>query len=194
MAEPFIAEIIMFGGNFTPRGWAPCNGQLQAISSNQALFSLLGTNFGGDGRTSFGIPEMRGRLPVHAGSGTGPGLSAYRLGEQGGFENVHITSSTMPPHNHNTAVNVNLGLHAERGPANSNDPDGNMIASHGANDAFKPYDANEDKAMAPEAVRDSGASTVTLTHTGDSAPKSNMQPYLTMNFIIALLGIYPSRN
>ena len=97
-AEPFIAEIIMFGGNFAPRGWAFCDGQLLAINTNQALFSLLGTTYGGDGRTTFGLPDLRGRVPVHP--GTGPGLTQRRLGEKGGTETNTMNINQMPEHNH----------------------------------------------------------------------------------------------
>src|SRR5450631_2987711 len=104
MSEPFLGEIRMFGFNFNPQGWAQCNGQLMAISQNTALFSLLGTNFGGNGQTTFGLPDLRGRVPVHAGQG--PGLSPYNIGEQTGTENVTLLSSQMPSHSHGVSANL----------------------------------------------------------------------------------------
>ena len=98
MSDPFIAEIIMFGGNFAPRGWAFCDGQLLSISSNSALFSILGTTYGGDGRTTFGLPDLRGRVAMHPGSG--PGLTQRRLGEKSGMETVTLTTNQIPSHNH----------------------------------------------------------------------------------------------
>lgn len=190
MSDPFIAEIVMFGGNFAPRGWAFCDGQLLAISSHTALFSLIGTTYGGDGRTSTGLPELRGRAPIQ--QGTGPGLSTHRLGTRGGNETHTLTTLEMPSHTHLTTVNLNAQLHAERGPANSNDPEGNMIASHASN-AFKPYNANEDKLMAIQSIRDNG-STVVVGNTGGGQAHSILQPYLAVNFIIALQGVFPSRS
>ena len=117
MSEPFIAEIIMFGGNFAPRGWAFCDGQLLSISSNTALFSILGTTFGGDGRTTFALPDMRGRVSVHP--GTGPGLSNRRLGERGGTETVGLNASQIPSHNHTFAPPCSTNDGTADSPANN---------------------------------------------------------------------------
>lgn len=191
MAEPFMAEIIMFGGSFAPRSWTFCDGQLQSIATNQALFSLLGTIYGGDGRTSFGIPELRGRIPV--GHGRGPGLRDNLLGQRGGTEREFLNHAQLPQHTHTTGtLNINMQLHAEKGPATSTDPEGNMIASHRAN-AFKPYNENEDKLMALQSGTDAGSSVSDFPR-GGSESHSNLQPSLTVNFIIAVFGLYPSRN
>ena len=118
MSSPFIGQIIMFGGNFAPRGWALCDGQLLPISQNSALFSILGTTYGGDGRTSFGLPELRGRVAMHPGNG--PGLSSRRLGERSGVETVTLGATQVPAHGHNPVANA-------IGPAgNSNDAIGNF--------------------------------------------------------------------
>ena len=173
MSEPFIGEIIMFGGNFAPRGWAFCDGQLLTINSNQSLFSILGTTFGGDGRTTFGLPDLRGRAPVH--EGTGPGLSSINLGQKGGAETVNLNASELPDHNHN--------VQAASAAATSGDPTGNVLAQYSV--AGNVYgDPNNLVAMNPAAVADTG--------TGQS--HTNLQPFLAVSFIIALAGIFPSRN
>ncbi len=163
----------MFAGNFAPRGWAYCDGQLLAVSQNDALFSLLGTIYGGDGRTTFGLPDMRGRLPIHAGHG--PGLSERRLGAKGGAENVTLTVNQMPNHGHpleGTMTNATLP-----------NPAGNRL---GTNVVLQPFSATEplDENMASTAV----------SNTGGSRSHTNIMPFLCVNFIIALVGIYPSRH
>ena len=173
MSEPFIGEIIMFGGNFNPRGWQLCNGQLLSISQNTALFSILGTTFGGNGTSTFGLPDMRGRRPIHA--GTGPGLSNYTLGEQGGTENVTLLLNNLPAHSH--SVNVNGG------GANSDSPKGNVLA----------------KASSPvySTAGPDGSSIMnqgTIGVTGSNIPVAILNPYLCVNFIIAVQGVLPSRN
>lgn len=183
--EPFIAQILMFAGNFAPRGWAFCNGDLLSIDSNQALFSILGTTYGGDGRTTFGLPELRGRVPVHSGGGgggsAGPGLTVRPLGQKSGSETHSLTTSELPSHNHS------ISLHAEKGLPTTSDPDGNMISQHtAAGSGFKPYNADEDKAMATQAIRQ--------VDVGNNTAHNIMQPFLVINFIIALQGTYPSRN
>ncbi len=172
MSEPFVGEIRMFAGNFAPRGWAFCDGQLLAVSQNDALFSLLGTIYGGDGRTTFGLPDMRGRIPLH--QGTGPGLSARRLGAKGGGENETLTTNQLASHTHDWN-------------ANTEDATGDA-----------PQDAVLAKAVnlrfwEPAAPNASLAST-TIANTGGSQPHTNLMPTLCVHFIIALFGIYPSRN
>ena len=176
MSDPFIAEIIMFGGNFAPRGWAFCDGQLLPISQNQALFSLLGTTYGGDGRTSFGLPDLRSRFPMHP--GTGPGLSTRRLGEKGGVENVTLTTGQMPNHTHTGK------LRASGDAANTNTPAGNALAL---------AEAYSDQALAPSPL-ETRPGTVIIDATGSSQQHTNMPPFLCVNFIIALVGVFPSRN
>ncbi|MBW2736512.1 MAG: phage tail protein [Deltaproteobacteria bacterium] len=170
--EPFIGMIVMFGGNFAPRGWALCDGQLLAINSYSALFSVLGTAYGGDGRTTFGLPDLRGRVPIHPGSG--PGLSSRRLGEAGGQENVWLTANQMPSHTH--AVQQNCS--SEKGL--SSRPEGNYPAvTAGAS-----YAESSDGQMGTDVVNNTG---------GDQS-HSNVQPFRCVNYIIALQGTYPSRN
>lgn len=171
MSEPFVGEIRMFAGNFAPRGWSFCDGQLLAVSQNDALFSLLGTIYGGDGQTTFGLPDLRGRLPIHAGNG--PGLSERRLGSKGGAESVTLTANQMPSHTH--------ALTGTSAGATSSDPVGNAPAQ-GLTDYLNP--------------RGPGGLTMNeqaITQTGGSRSHSNVMPFLCVHFIIALVGIYPSR-
>lgn len=171
MSEPFVGEIRMFAGNFAPRGWAFCDGQLLAVSQNDALFSLLGTVYGGDGRTTFGLPDLRGRIPVHAGSG--PGLSPRRLGAKGGTETVTITTNTLPSHNHTVYSSAS-------GTAQSS-PVGNVPLA----DRVQVYSGSLDRPF--------DAAENIIGNTGGSRSHTNLQPFLCINFIIALFGIYPSR-
>lgn len=172
MSEPFVGEIRMFGGSFAPRGWAFCEGQLLAVNQNDALFSLLGTIYGGDGRTTFGLPDMRGRVPVHMGQG--PGLSDRRLGSKGGEENVTLTTNQMPSHNHT--------LNAMTTPATATQISADRTFGHVG---VEIYVADGDH------VPMSSSST---TPTGGGQAHPNMMPSLGINFIIALVGIYPSRH
>lgn len=175
MSEPFLGEITMFGGNFNPRGWALCDGQLLPISQNSALFSILGTTYGGDGRTTFQLPDLRGRSPKHAGQG--PGLSNVRLGQRGGREEVALTEREMPSHSH-TAT-----LHGEKTAADNPNPSGRMLA--GATIYAEPI-AKDDKAMAPGSVL--------VQNAGGGQSFGIDSPYTAVNFIIALQGIFPSRS
>jgi len=174
MSEPFVAEIRIFAGNFAPRGWAFCNGQLLPISQNTALFSLIGTTYGGDGRTTTALPDLQGRAPMHP--GRGPGLTARRLGERGGVETVTLSEAQMPNHNHSLMATTNT--------ANSRDPTGNALSRAVGDLSY------QDNTSANLVTLDERA----LPDTGGSQAHNNMQPYLTMNFIIALVGLYPSRS
>lgn len=171
--EYYIGEIRMFAGNFAPTGWAKCEGQLLSIAQNTALFSILGTTYGGDGQTTFALPDLRGRAPIHYGQG--PGLSNYVIGQQGGTETTTLTVNNLPAHNHSINGIVEDG--------NSASPTGNFPAGT--------------KLLDPEY---SNSGTVTpmnanmAGYTGGNAPVNNMQPYLTVTYIIALYGIYPSQN
>lgn len=162
----------MFAGNFAPRGWAFCDGQLLAVSQNDALFSLLGTIYGGDGRTTFGLPDLRGRIPIHAGHG--PGLSERRLGAKGGAEKVTLTVNQLPSHGHRlqavdeTAVEVN--------------PSGRMLGRTGIGDLY--VNIGDVAIMNTESI----------TKVGGSRSHTNLMPFLCVHFIIALVGIYPSRH
>jgi len=162
----------MFAGNFAPRGWAFCDGQLLAVSQNDALFSLLGTIYGGDGRTTFGLPDMRGRIPIHAGHG--PGLSERRLGSKGGAENVTLTVNQMPSHSHRP-----IGTSEN---ATDPSPQGNFLASSPVVDLYAAETPTENLASD------------TITSVGGSRAHTNLMPFLCVHFIIALVGIYPSRH
>ncbi len=170
MSEPFVGEIRMFAGNFQPRGWAFCDGQLLSVSSNDALFSLLGTIYGGDGRTTFGLPDLRGRLPIHAGSG--PGLSPRPVGARGGAERVTLTSGQVPAHTH--------ALQGTTASAASRDPGGNLLA---AASTVTYVEQDPDGDMKTDAIVDGPA----------ASSHENRMPALCLHFIIALVGIYPSR-
>ena len=174
MADPFIGEIRMFAGNFAPQGWALCNGQLLSISQNTALFSLLGTTYGGDGRTTFALPDLRGRSPLHPGQG--PGLSPYDLGEQGGEENVTLQSGQMAAHNHAANASSNAGDQAG--------PGGYIWAMPGAGRGLTMYTATANTSMHPSALGTSGG----------NEPHNNLSPRLGLSFIIALQGVYPPRS
>lgn len=174
MSEPFIGQINVVAFNFAPRGWAECNGQLLPIAQNTALFSLLGTTFGGDGRSTFALPDLRGRTPVHWGQG--PGLPEISLGESAGSETVTLISTQMPMHNH-------IAL-ASASPGNQPGPAGHSWAAEGTGATFVYSNQSPNGSMGPTA----------LASAGGNQPHNNMQPYLTMNFVIALVGIFPSRN
>ena len=173
MAEPFLGQINMFGFNFAPRGWAFCNGQLLSIAQNTALFALLGTTYGGDGQTTFALPNLQSSVPIHFGTGTG--LSTYDIGQQSGTENVTLTIATMPSHNHGVTFQVN----SSEGGTNS--PEGGYLGKADPG----PY--------APTQNANGGAQPPTGL-TGGSQPFSILQPYLAINFCIATEGVFPSRN
>jgi microcystin-dependent protein len=173
MAERYIGEIRMFGGNFAPAGWALCNGQLIPIAQNTALFSILGTTYGGNGVTTFGLPDLRQRMPMHAGSG--PGLTPRDLGEQGGEQAVSLTLQQMPSHSH--------GMAASNTSASVQSPANALLAKPITLSA--PY--HDAAGIAP-------SPTGPLGTTGGGTAHNNMQPYLVVNFIIALNGTFPPRN
>lgn len=178
MSEPFIAEIRIFAGNFAPRGWAFCNGQLLPITQNTALFSLIGTTYGGDGRSTTGLPNLQGRVPMHP--GRGPGLKARRLGEKGGAETNTLKPAQLPPHKHTIGV-------VDDATAGGGDATGSIFGMPGRNGSPPPYHAADDSnmvALDASAIADAGA----------NQGYNHMQPFLTLNFIIALVGQYPSRS
>ena len=170
----------MFGGNFAPRGWAFCEGQLLPINSNSALFSILGTTYGGDGRTTFGLPDLRGRVAIHPGNG--PGLSSRKLGERIGSETNTLTVNQIPSHTHNAI------LQASSGAADSGQADGRSLAheTRGANNPDIYNSAAPTIAMNADAVK--------LTATGGGQSVNNIQPSLAVSYIVALEGVYPSRS
>jgi microcystin-dependent protein len=173
MADPFVAEIRIFPFNFPPTGWAFCNGQLMPLSQNTALFSLLGTVYGGDGKSTFALPDLQGSAAMHPGQGQG--LSLRDLGEIGGTETVTLLVSEMPAHNH-------FLMTAAGDIAESNDPTNKAMTRSTNGNAYTTTIANT-QAMAPQALAPNGA----------SLPHNNMQPYLTLNFCIALQGVFPAR-
>lgn len=176
MSDPFIGEIRMFAGNFAPTGWALCQGQILAIAQNTALFSLLGTTYGGNGQTTFALPDLRGRSPMQ--QGQGPGLSPRTLGEQGGSETVTLLTNQMPAHTHSHLASGAQGDQVT--------PEGNfdaVLLDPNTQQPQSQYGAAANTTMNP----------TTIGAAGGSQPHSNMSPFLCLNFIIALEGIYPSR-
>lgn len=169
MSEPFLAEIRIVGFNFAPRGWALCDGQILPINQNQSLYSLLGTVYGGDGRTTFALPDMRGRTPIHVGTGVG---ASHTQGQRSGQESVALSEAEMPLHRHDWRANGTAG--------DQPIPIDNRLASF--NNAYR--DGQELVNLHPD----------TLASTGSGVAHNNMQPYLALNFCIALQGLFPSRN
>lgn len=172
MAQPYVGEIRMFGGNFAPAGWMFCEGQLLPISENETLFNLIGTTYGGDGQETFQLPDLQGRLPMHAGQG--PGLSQnYQLGEKGGVESVTLTTQQIPIHNHSWVVTGTV--------AAQTNPQNNMVAQSSQAQIYI------------DDVPSANMATNTVTVVGGSQPHENIQPYLCVSFIISLFGVFPSQ-
>jgi len=171
--DPFVAEIRIVPFNFAPKGWAWCDGQLLPLSQNTALFSLLGTTYGGDGKSNFALPDLQGRAPMHPGQG--PGLSQHFLGETGGSETVTLLESEIPLHAH--------VLRGDRNTSESPDPTGNVLGRGSSLSAYQSVTNSSLVAMAPEALAPAG---------GDQ-PHNNLMPYLTFYFVIALQGVFPPR-
>ena len=169
MSEPFLAEIRIVGFNFAPRGWAFCDGQILPINQNQSLYSLLGTTYGGDGRTSFALPDLRGRVPIHVGSSNG---TNHTLGSKSGEETHTLSAAEMPQHTHT--------IEASSDTANANDPTNAVLAKSGQ--------------IYHEPANLANMMSGTLTNVGGGQAHENMQPYLALNFCIALQGLFPSRN
>lgn len=165
MAQPYVGEIRMFGGNFAPAGWLFCQGQLLSISENETLFQLIGTTYGGDGQTTFALPDLRGRLPVHQGSG-------FVLGAAAGAESVTLTTAQIPGHTHPMLASTDV--------ATQSAPGGAVVAQSTVADLYIEDAPNADLA------------TTALTPVGGSQPHTNLQPYLCISFIISLFGIFPS--
>ncbi len=168
MSDPYLGEIRMFGGNFAPSGWALCDGQLLSIARYTALFSILGTTYGGDGKQTFGLPNLQGAAPMHWGDG--PGLTPRNIGESGGSQNVTLLATELPAHNHAATAS---GSSADQPSPQNNVPASQMVYAPGPSNA-------------PLAVN-------SLTSAGGSQPHNNMQPYQSVSFIIALQGIFPPR-
>jgi microcystin-dependent protein len=179
MANPFVAEIRIFPFNFAPRGWAFCNGQLLPISQNTALFSLLGTTYGGDGRTNFALPNLQGNAPMFWGQG--PGLSLHDLGETGGSANVSLLTSQMPAHTH--SINCIDGPRVE---GQSGQPGNAVLVKTGGS----PANAYSTGAPTPNLYMNANM----VGPAGGNQPHNNLMPYLTLNFCIAMQGVFPPRS
>jgi microcystin-dependent protein len=175
MSSPFVAEIRIFAGNFAPTGWALCNGQLLPISQNTALFSLLGTFYGGDGKSTFALPDLQGSVAM--GQGQGPGLSERFLGETGGVANVTLILSEMPLHNHLIAGSTENGALKQPSPTE-------FLARSKSGNLYQSNVSSSPVSMDPQ----------TLSVSGSSFPHNNMQPFLTLTYIIALQGVFPPRS
>ena len=173
MASPYIGEIRIFAGNFAPRGWMFCQGQTLSISQYDTLFSLIGTTYGGDGQTTFNLPDLRSRIAVH--TGTGSTGSSYVLGQAGGAENVALTTAQLPTHTHPAQCN--------NGAGDASTPAGNFWAGN-ANSGILQFAATNDSTMSASQI----------SQTGSTQPHNNVMPYLAINYIIALEGIYPARS
>ena len=171
MSEPFIGEVRLVGFNFNPVGWHLCDGSLLPISEFNTLYALIGTTYGGDGQNTFGLPDLRGRVPIH--QGTGLGLSTYTIGQQGGATSVTLNVSQLPAHTHPVAANSGAGT---------------------ANSAVNNYFAQTPNVNALAATGSSVSMVSVVGPSGGSQPHENQQPFLTVNYIIALYGIYPSRS
>ena len=190
MDQPFIAQIMMWAGTFAPRGWAECHGQLMSISSNTAMFSLVGTNYGGDGRTTFGLPDMRSRMPV--GDGRGTGLSLRQLGQKGGEETVTLNVTEMPSHSHSASVGpTGSAVNATNSTANTTDPADAYLAKAvtQSGEAIAVYHSGT-----PSSPVNLGGSTVSIGNNGGNQGHKNMPPFEVVKFVISLQGLYPSRN
>jgi microcystin-dependent protein len=171
VAQPYVGEIRMFGGNFPPSGWAFCNGATMPISENETLFQLIGTTYGGDGESTFNLPDLQGRVPIH--QGTGPDGSTFIVGEAAGVETVTLTIQQIPNHNHAFIGTGN--------PGTTTNPPTNIVAQNSGNNIYI-----EDQAFVPLAPQ-------SLLPDGGSQPHENLQPFLCVAFIISLFGIFPSQ-
>ncbi len=179
VSEPFLAQITIGGFNFNPRGWAQCDGQILPINQNQSLFSLLGTTYGGDGRTNFALPDLRGRVPIHKGNSNTSGSTDHALGQKSGAENQVLNINQVPAHDHS--------LQASGFQASVGDPNGSALAGQALFSA--PFYAT------PPAAADSvNMHPATISNAGAGQGHNNMQPYLAVNYIIAITGLFPSRN
>jgi microcystin-dependent protein len=172
--DPFVGQLLLVPYNFAPKGWAFCAGQIMAISQNTALFSLLGTTYGGDGKSTFALPNLQGMIPI--GSGQGPGLSLYDLGQTGGADSVTLLTTEIPAHTH---IAESMG---GRGTTTATSPIGNFLADGVAD--YAPANSPVNSSLNPQAV----------SVIGSSAPHNNLMPYLTLNWIIALQGVFPARS
>ncbi|WP_299187172.1 phage tail protein [uncultured Aquimarina sp.] len=191
--EGYISEIRLWGPNWAPRSWALCHGQLLPVSQNNALFSLIGTIYGGDGRTTFALPDLRGRVPI--GPGNGPGLSPYSEGQMGGSEINTLNVTQLPIHTHNVIINnageIAIPVNTASGDEDESNPGAGVLANTGADNYASSPTTNASYAGANIPV---SGSQIDIGNTGGSRPIGNIQPFLGLNYIICLQGIYPSRS
>ncbi|BAO55721.1 tail fiber protein [Nonlabens marinus] len=188
--EGFIGEVKLFAGNFAPRGWAFCNGQLLSIAQNQALFSIIGCQYGGDCRTTFALPDLRGRTPV--GPGNGPGLSTIQIGQKGGTETETMTALQLPSHTHTAALTtggIAIPVNTTAGDADEVNPGAGIPANNGE-DTYTTGSANGKLGGADIPV----TGTITVGNTGGNQAQNNRSPFLGVHYIIALQGVFPSRS
>lgn len=182
-SDPYLAQLMLFGGNFCPRGWASTSGQILAISTNTALFSLLGTTYGGNGQTTFALPDLRGRSAL--GMGQGPGLSQYDLGQLSGTETVTLTTNQMPAHLHTATTSANVPVSSQM--QNTNVPNGGSLATFPAGNAVYFNGPGDQPGMNVNG-------SIAINPAGGSQPHNNLSPYLAMTWCIAVQGVFPSRN
>ena len=191
--EEYIGILKIFAGNFPPKNWSFCHGQTLPISSNTALFSILGVTYGGDGRTTFKLPDLRGRVPV--GAGTGPGIEAIQAGQLLGRSNTQLTTDNLPNHTHTVEVTnpggVKIPVNTGAGDADTSDPSEGVIANVGGE--FYATKATENAVYSGNAIPNSGIE-IAVGNTGGNTPFTNMQPRLGVNYIICIYGLYPPRN
>lgn len=184
--DPFLGQLMLFAGNFAPRGWAFCNGQLMSIAQFSALFSILGTTYGGDGITTFALPDLRGRSPI--GWGQGPGLSSFTIGEASGTEHVTLTAGNLPIHSHSATAALSAAQAASNHPGDTDTPGPTTVpAAAGGSTIYS--NSDPDTSLKASAVTGS----INVGTAGGSQPFANRPPYLAMSFIIAIEGIFPSR-
>jgi microcystin-dependent protein len=174
MSDPYVGEIRIFGGNFEPAGWMFCRGQLLAISEFSTLFQLIGTTYGGDGQSNFGLPDLRGRVPIH--TGTGAGLASRIIGQSGGQETATVSNAQLPAHSHTLLVSEEVGKQAA--------PQGNLLAQLPAATSKLYHTPTSPVSTSPNSIAE----------TGGSQPHDNLQPYLCLNYIISLFGVFPSQS
>jgi microcystin-dependent protein len=182
MAQPYVGQIMIFGGNFVPAGWAQCNGQLLSIAENEVLFQLIGTTYGGDGQSTFGVPDLRGRAPLHMGQGNS--LSSYIIGQAGGTESVTLTTQQIPTHNHTVTVRTGNTTGNTSTPNNTSILSDEFQAPAGSAFTYAANNGSNQIALAPQTI---GAQ-------GGSQPHENRQALLVLNYIISLYGVFPSQN
>jgi microcystin-dependent protein len=190
--EAFISTILIWPPNFAPNGWALCAGQLLSISQNTALFSLLGTTYGGDGIRTFGLPNLQSRIPI--GAGQGPGLSLYNIGDTGGVESVTLAIYTIPQHTHTATQSLSVGLPAVTTSGTTNQPSPSVVPAAPTDASRNPVNIYSNATPNQKLGQPSISGTISIGLTGNGVPHENRQPYLGVNYIIALQGIFPSRN